>query len=60
MIVMLLATGINIMLDPIFIFVLGLGIKGAAYATIAAQFTGFLYISIYYKSTNVVYRGGKI
>ncbi len=48
MIVMLLATGINIILDPIFIFALGLGIKGAAYATIAAQFTGFLYISIYY------------
>jgi len=48
MIVMLLAIGINIVLDPIFIFTLGLGIKGAAYATIAAQFVGFLYISIYY------------
>lgn len=48
MIVMLLAIGINIILDPIFIFTFGLGIKGAAYATIIAQFIGFLYISIYY------------
>lgn len=48
MIVMLLATGVNIALDPIFIFVLGLGIKGAAYATIIAQFVGFLYIILYY------------
>jgi putative MATE family efflux protein len=48
MIVMLLATGINTALDPVFIFVLGLGIKGAAYATIIAQFCGFLYIILYY------------
>jgi len=48
MVVMLLAIGINIILDPIFIFVLDLGIRGAAYATIIAQFIGFLYISIYY------------
>jgi len=48
MVVMLLAIGINIILDPIFIFALGLGIKGAAYATIIAQFIGFLYISVYY------------
>jgi Na+-driven multidrug efflux pump len=32
----------------VFIFVLDMGIKGAAYATIIAQFTGFIYISIYY------------
>jgi len=48
MIVMLLATGINTALDPVFIFVLGLGIRGAAYATIIAQFCGFLYIVLYY------------
>ncbi len=48
MVVMLLATGINIALDPVFIFVLGLGIKGAAYATIIAQFCGFTYIILYY------------
>jgi len=48
MVVMLLATGINTALDPVFIFVLGLGIRGAAYATIIAQFCGFTYIVLYY------------
>ena len=48
MVVMLIATGINIILDPIFIFALNMGIKGAAYATIIAQFSGFLYIVLYY------------
>ncbi|MGM0366918.1 MAG: MATE family efflux transporter, partial [Actinomycetota bacterium] len=48
MIIMLLATGINIILDPIFIFGLNLGIKGAAYATITAQFIGFMYAVSYY------------
>ncbi|MCJ7665679.1 MAG: MATE family efflux transporter [Actinobacteria bacterium] len=48
MAVMLLSTGTNIILDPIFIFVLGLGIRGAAYATIIAQFSGFIYIILYY------------
>lgn len=48
MVVMLLAFGVNIALDPIFIFVLGWGIKGAAYATIIAQFCGFIYIILYY------------
>ncbi|GAG58603.1 unnamed protein product, partial [marine sediment metagenome] len=48
MIVMLVAIGLNIILDPIFIFALDMGIKGAAYATIIAQFTGFIYIVLYY------------
>jgi putative MATE family efflux protein len=48
MIVMLVAIVLNIILDPIFIFVLDMGIKGAAYATIIAQFSGFIYISLYY------------
>jgi putative MATE family efflux protein len=48
MIIMLLATGLNIVLDPIFIFVFGLGIRGAAYATVISQFAGFLYALIYY------------
>ena len=48
MIVMLVAIGVNIILDPIFIFGLNMGIKGAAYATIIAQFCGFLYIILYY------------
>lgn len=48
MIVMLVAIGLNIILDPIFIFALDMGIKGAAYATIIAQFSGFIYIVLYY------------
>ncbi len=35
---------INIVLDPIFIFGFDLGVKGAAYATIAAQFVSALWV----------------
>ncbi len=48
MIVMIIGTLLNIVLDPIFIFVFNLGITGAAYATIVSQFTGFLYGFIYF------------
>ena len=35
---------INIILDPIFIFVFGLGVKGAALATILSQFVGCIWV----------------
>ncbi|MBU0460700.1 MAG: MATE family efflux transporter [Nanoarchaeota archaeon] len=38
---------LNIILDPIFIFVLGWGVQGAAIATILARFTGFLFAFTY-------------
>jgi putative MATE family efflux protein len=41
---MLVAAGINIILDPIFIFALNLGIRGAALATIISQFITAMYI----------------
>lgn len=43
---MALGTGLNILLDPIFIFDwgLGLGIQGAAIATVISQVIAFLYI----------------
>lgn len=44
---MVVGTGLNILLDPIFIFVFKLGIKGAAYATIISQFVSFIYIITY-------------
>lgn len=46
MIAMVIGTGLNIILDPIFIFDwgLGLGVKGAALATVISQVTAFLYI----------------
>jgi putative MATE family efflux protein len=48
MIVMILAAGVNIILDPIFIFIFDMGIKGAAYATIIAQFSGLVYVGLYH------------
>ncbi|GAH33043.1 unnamed protein product, partial [marine sediment metagenome] len=42
MISMFIGAGSNIILDPIFIFVFKLGVKGAALATILAQFFAFL------------------
>ncbi|GAH15171.1 unnamed protein product, partial [marine sediment metagenome] len=47
MISMFIGAGSNIILDPILIFVFKLGIKGAALATIIAQFFAFLYIMRY-------------
>lgn len=48
MIIMLIGAGGNIILDPIFIFVLNMGIRGAAIATVAAQFLSFIYIIAFY------------
>jgi putative MATE family efflux protein len=47
MISMMIGTGLNIILDPIFIFDfgLGMGVKGAAIATIISQFVAFLFIA---------------
>lgn len=47
MVSMLVGTVLNIILDPIFIFVFDMGIKGAALATILSQFVTFLYIIRY-------------
>ena len=42
----------NAILDPIFIFVLGWGIKGAAYATVLAQFVAFVMMFFYLNNRN--------
>ena len=47
MFTMLIGTVINIILDPIFIFVFDMGIRGAALATIVSQFVTFLYVIKY-------------
>jgi len=47
MIAMLIGTGLNIVFDPIFIFALDMGIRGAAIATILSQFFSFIYITFY-------------
>ena len=55
MVSMLIGAILNIILDPIYIFVFKLGIQGAALATITAQFCSFLYILhyIYGKETTL-------
>lgn len=45
--IMIIGTGLNIVLDPIFIFGFKLGIKGAALATILSQFVSFIFIIKY-------------
>lgn len=38
----------NLLLDPLFIFAFGWGVKGAAYATIISQFLSFAFCAIYF------------
>ena len=47
MVTMLIGAILNMILDPIFIFIFKLGIKGAALATIISQFISFLFILTY-------------
>lgn len=44
MLTTVIGAGINIILDPIFIFALGLGVKGAAIATVISQAVGACWI----------------
>ncbi|HEY8363973.1 MAG TPA: MATE family efflux transporter [Haloplasmataceae bacterium] len=50
MVSMLIGAILNIILDPIFIYPLDLGIKGAALATIISQFASFIFVVTYFKS----------
>ncbi len=50
MISMFIGALLNIALDPIFIFVLGMGVRGAAIATVIAQATTTVYILRYFLS----------
>lgn len=45
---------INIALDPIFIFVLKMGVKGAAWATVISQTISFIILLIVFIKSNVV------
>ncbi len=51
MLTMIIGTGLNILLDPVFIFVFDMGIRGAALATVLSQTVSFTYILTY------MYRG---
>ncbi len=45
---MMLGAGVNIILDPIFIFALKMGIQGAAVATVIGQFCAFAFLMRHY------------
>lgn len=50
MVAMMIGSGLNILLDPIFIFTLGMGIRGAATATVISIATTSLFLSGYFVS----------
>lgn len=52
MISALISVVVNVILAPIFIFKLGLGIRGAALATICGQFTAFVWVLSHFLSKN--------
>lgn len=52
----IIGAGLNTILDPIFIFVLNLGIKGAAYATIISQFVSAIWIVLFLTSKKPIIR----
>ena len=56
MIVMLVAAIMNIILDYIFIGIMGLGVAGAAYGTIIGQFSGLLiYLTYYFSKKSIIH-----
>ncbi len=48
MVSMFVGAGLNIILDPIFIFALNMGIRGAAIATVIGQLSAFFWITTYF------------
>lgn len=55
MISMMIGAGLNIVLDPIFIFAFDMGIRGAALATILSQFMSFVYLLVYMYSGKSIF-----
>ncbi len=53
MVTTLLGAVVNILLDPVFIFVLKLNVAGAAIATVLAQFSSFLFVLLFLRSKKV-------
>ncbi len=52
----ILGAVLNMILDPIFIFVFNMGIAGAAIATVISQFISFLWVISYYMNKNTELR----
>ncbi|WP_430820510.1 MATE family efflux transporter [Carboxylicivirga caseinilyticus] len=53
---MLIAAGLNIILDPIFIFWFDMGVKGAAYATVISQIVLCFWVLAHFRSERAVIR----
>ena len=53
---MVIGAVLNIILDPIFIFVLKMGVKGVALATIISQFVSVCYIILYFYFGKSIFR----
>ncbi len=51
---MLISAGLNMVLDPIFIFGLGMGVKGAAWATFISMFALAAWVLYHFKSNRSV------
>jgi putative MATE family efflux protein len=56
MLTQLIGAIINIILDPIFIFVFKMGIAGAAWATILSQYISFVWVLCYFNSRHTKLR----
>ncbi len=53
---MLIGAGLNIALDPIFIFVLGMGVRGAAVATVISQVASCIFIYGFFFSRQSIFQ----
>ncbi|NQU87165.1 MAG: MATE family efflux transporter [Mariniphaga sp.] len=51
---MIISAGTNLILDPIFIFWLDMGVKGAAYATIISMFVLMVWVLLHFRSKRAV------
>ena len=56
MISVMIGAATNIALDPVFIFVFGMGVRGAAIATVLSQMASFLFVVGFLKSSRAVLR----
>lgn len=51
---MLISAGTNLILDPIFIFGFGMGVKGAAYATVISMMVLTIWVLLHFRSSKAV------
>ncbi|MCM1260002.1 MAG: MATE family efflux transporter [Prevotella sp.] len=56
MLSVLIGAIVNIILDPIFIFTLGMGVNGASLATVLSQLISFIWIMLFFLSKKSIFR----